>query len=147
MSLIVFTQTLFFFYHCLLNHPFLLHHRLETSGIRTPLSFLVRSFDYGRICARQWLRHLQDAKAAGCSMNASFYSYCSVVTGSIQALYLHSTDGNLRQDAMVCIQLNLVTPEELGRFWENLSGSLVRVCSQSAPDTHRPAQDTLWAAQ
>lgn len=59
------------------------------------------------------MRHLQDAKAVGCSINASFYSYCSVVASSIQALYLHSTDGNLRQDAMVCIQLNLVTLEEL----------------------------------
>lgn len=120
-SLLVYSRALFYLCHCLLNHPFLLRYRLEAGNTQAPPTFLVRSFDSGRVYAERLTRHINDAWSAGCPMNASFYGYCSVVAGSIQGLYLHSTDENLRQEAAQCVQLNLATLKEIGKFWENVS--------------------------
>jgi hypothetical protein len=120
-GMVVFSRSLFYLCHCLLNHPFLLRYRLETSNIRAPPTFLARSFDFGRVCAKRLTTHLRDAQSAGCFIHASFYGYCSVVAGSIQALYLHSTDKGLRQESAEHVQLSLALLEEIGQFWENVS--------------------------
>ncbi|KAH8803719.1 fungal-specific transcription factor domain-containing protein [Xylogone sp. PMI_703] len=120
-SLIVFSRALFYLCHCLLNHPFLLRHRLQTCNTRAPETFLARSFDFGRECAKRLTQSMRDAQAAGCFLNASFYGYCAVVAGSIQTLYLHSDDEGLRDEAMECIQSNLSVLGEIGKSWENVS--------------------------
>ena len=127
-SMLVFSRALFYLCHCLLNHPFLLRHRLEAGNTQAPPTFLARSFDFGRVCAERLTRHLNDAWSTGCPMNASFYGYCSVVAGSIQGLYLHSPDENMRQEAAECVQLNLAALKEIGKFWENVSVMVPVLC-------------------
>jgi hypothetical protein len=120
-SSMVFSRALFYLCHCLLNHPFLLRHRLETSNTRAPSTFLTRAFDFGRTCAKRLTHLLRDARSAGCFVNASFYGYCGVVAGTIEALYLHSEREDLRQESVECVHLSLVTLEEIGKYWANVS--------------------------
>ncbi|GAD93729.1 hypothetical protein NECHADRAFT_44766 [Paecilomyces variotii No. 5] len=135
-GLAVFSRALFYLCHCLLNHPFLLRHRLDISGTRPPETFLSRSFDFGRLCAKRLTRHLRDAQAAGCRLNASFYGYCAVVAGAIQALYLHSTDKDIQRESIECVQLNLQTLEEVGEYWMNVS-TMSDALTQFSLDTSR----------
>lgn len=120
-GLIVYSRALFYLTYCLLNHPFLLRRRLEASHTKAPLTFLVRSFGFGRLCAKRLTHHLVDAQSTGYLMNASFYGYCAVIAGSINALYLHSPDESIRNEAVECVQLNLGTLERLGNVYENNS--------------------------
>jgi hypothetical protein len=94
---VVFSTALFYLCHCLLNHPYLLRHRLEVSNVRAPSSFLARSFEQGRVYAQQLTSLLCDARSAGCIISASFYGYCAVIAGTIQALYMHSENDNHRK--------------------------------------------------
>lgn len=135
-ALIVFSQALFYLCHCLLNHPFLLRHRLQSTNTRAPSTFLSRSFDFGRICAMRLTRHLADARSAGCATNASFYGYCAVVAGTIQALYVHSMDETLRTEAMEHVHMNLATLSEIGKFWENVS-AMSNALTQFSTDPYR----------
>ncbi|KAL4913028.1 fungal-specific transcription factor domain-containing protein [Aspergillus aurantiobrunneus] len=119
--LIVFSRALFYLSHCLLNHPFLLRHRLETTKTRGPSSFLERAFQSSRVCAKHLTNHLREAVDAGCPMNSAFYGYCAVVAGSIQALHLHSEEELLREEALQCVQSNIALVEQLGMFWDNVA--------------------------
>lgn len=131
---IVFFRALFYLCHCLLNHPFLMRHRLRSSNTRAPSTFLMRAFDFGRMCAKHLSQLMGDTQSLGCFLNASFYGYCAVVAGSIQALYLHSTQEALRVEAMQCVQLNLSILEEVGKFWENVSSMVSDAAKASSND-------------
>jgi hypothetical protein len=121
----VFSRALFYLCHCLLNHPCLLRHRLQTSDTQAPPTFLARCFDVGRSCARRLTLHLTEAQSTGCFLNASFYGYCAVVAGAIHALYIHSPEPEVRKEAFESLSMNLDVLKHVGRYWENVS---VMVC-------------------
>jgi hypothetical protein len=123
---VIFSVALFYLCHCLLNHPFLLRHRLEISNTKAPRSFLSRSFELGRSYAQRLTFILRDARLAGCTVSASFYGYCAVIAGTIQTLYMYSQNEIHQQDALECVQQNLTTLEEIARYWRNVR-SMVRI--------------------
>ncbi|KAJ3560206.1 hypothetical protein NPX13_g9383 [Xylaria arbuscula] len=117
----IFSRALFHLCHCLLNHPFLLRHRLDALDTRAPSSFLARAFDFGRGCAKRLTQLLSGAASSGPFIYAPFYGYCAVVAGSIQALYLDSTNESIRLEAVDCVQENLTILKKIGSFWINVS--------------------------
>jgi hypothetical protein len=123
---VIFSVALFYLCHCLLNHPFLLRHRLEISNTKAPRRFLSRSFELGRSYAQRLTFILRDARLAGCTVSASFYGYCAVIAGTIQTLYMYSQNEIHQQDALECVQQNLTTLEEIARYWRNVR-SMVRI--------------------
>ncbi|KAE8378086.1 fungal-specific transcription factor domain-containing protein [Aspergillus bertholletiae] len=117
----VFSRALFYLCHCLLNHPFLLRHRLQTSNTKAPSTFLARCFDVGRSYARRLTLHLTEAQLTGCFLNASFYGYCAVVAGSIHTLYVHSSEPEVQKEASENLRMSLNVLKHVGRYWENVS--------------------------
>jgi hypothetical protein len=124
----VFSRALFYLSHCLLNHPFLLRHRLQTSNTQAPPTFLSRCFEVGRSCARHLALHLTEAQTTGSFLNTSFYGYCAVVVGAIHALYVHSPDEGIKKESFESLNMSLDVLKDIGRYWENVS---VMVCLYS----------------
>ena len=120
-SMAIFSRALFYLCHCLLNHPFLLRYRLEISNTRAPSSFLERSFTFGKTCAKRLAQLMSDSLSMGLPLNASFYGYCAVVSGSFQALYLQSPDDAVCLESAECVQWSLATLREVGKHWVNVS--------------------------
>ncbi|CAI7586299.1 unnamed protein product [Penicillium manginii] len=117
----VFSRALFYLSHCLLNHPFLLRHRLQTSNTQAPPTFLSRCFEVGRSCARHLALHLTEAQTTGSFLNTSFYGYCAVVVGAIHALYVHSPDEGIKKESFESLNMSLDVLKDIGRYWENVS--------------------------
>lgn len=73
---LVFSYTLFLVTHCLLNQPFLLRERINSSPGKPPHTFLSRALDSGHEHASRLAHLLRDAKQAGYDCHGSFYGYC-----------------------------------------------------------------------
>ncbi|KIW91028.1 uncharacterized protein Z519_07922 [Cladophialophora bantiana CBS 173.52] len=118
---IIFSRALFHLCYCILHHPFLLRKRIRSCQMSVPPSFLVRTFASGRQHANSLARHIHTARELGCYVQASFYGYCAVVSGSIAGLDAHSTDEETRNKALHSLKENITFLEDLSRHWANAS--------------------------
>lgn len=126
---IVFSRALFHLSYCLLYHPFLLRKRIESFQITAPASFLSRTFDSGWDHAKHLTELLREAREAGCMTQASFYSYCAVICGTIFALNIHGEKEHTRNSSFPLLQEITAYLERMGQYWKNAS-SMVRVNTQ-----------------
>lgn len=105
--------------YCLLHHPFLLRNGVGRGATRIPTSFLSQSLDSCRSHAQELVTTLTQAKVAGFSLNATFYGYCLLVSGTIHALFQHSANDAVRHDSAQSLDCCLRLLEEKARFWGN----------------------------
>ncbi|EXJ71226.1 uncharacterized protein A1O5_05032 [Cladophialophora psammophila CBS 110553] len=116
---IIFSRALFHLCYCILHHPFLLRKRIRSCQMSVPPSFLVRTFASGRQHANSLARHIHNARELGCYVQASFYGYCAVVSGSIAGLDAHATDKETRNEALHSLKESIAFLEDLSRHWAN----------------------------
>ena len=122
---LVFAQALFHLCQCLLYHPFLLKQRLSNVTARAPLSFVSQAFEGCRSAAIAISRLMDEVKSLGCQTLSTFYDpfygYCTMVAGTIHALFTHSTDKEVVETARVSFDLSMQNLEELSLYWKSSS--------------------------
>ena len=122
---LVFSYALFHVCQCLLYHPFLLKQRLEDVGTRAPLSFISQSLDGCRFAANSLSRIMDEVKAMGCQTLSThydpFYGYCTMVAGTIHAVFLYSTDLSVAEAARIAFDSSMANLEELSLYWKSSS--------------------------
>ena len=116
---IIFSHALFYLCHCLLNQPFLLRRRLESSSLKVPQTFLRRAMTSSREYSKRLIYFLRDSKQVGCNILASFYGYCILTAGVIQALQLNSTDSIIQQESIECLSICTPILEDISHHWPN----------------------------
>lgn len=121
---IIFAHTIFHLCHCLLHHPFLLLLRLQSLKCRMPLNFWARSLQTSRDHACKLAGLLDNATAADCHVQSSFYAYSATVAGNILSLGIHAEQdaGNApSSDLLSGSQQTLSTLERMGQVWAHAS--------------------------
>ena len=119
------TESFLFFYimyhmcYCLLQHPFLLRRRIEASGKRTPNKFFAKAIENCWEHAQELTWTLFNAKQAGFNVSATIFSYCSTVTGTINALFQYSEDEQVRVKSSAGLAGNLAHLEAKSKYWKN----------------------------
>lgn len=109
----IFSVLLFHLCHCLLNHPFLLHQKVDASGLRVPATWMKNSLRSGVEHARALSALVRDAETAGFVMPTSFHGYFLLVAGSIDALYSYSPDPKTQNECFDYFLFDLESLEEL----------------------------------
>ncbi|KIW09855.1 hypothetical protein PV08_11956 [Exophiala spinifera] len=122
---IIFARALFHLCYGLLHHPFLLRRRLEFCPIAAPSSFLSRSFEAAWDHSKRMATLFREVRQAGALAQSSFYGYCTVVAGTIAALYLHDPSEARRTEAAAILQMHLSYLEDIGGYWKNVSSMVV----------------------
>ncbi|KAH7133796.1 fungal-specific transcription factor domain-containing protein [Dactylonectria macrodidyma] len=120
----IFARMVFHLCHCLLNHPFLLTLRLQKLKTKAPSSFLMRTFDTCCEHARKLPAWLEQAQAAGCHIEASFYAYAACLAGGVLSLLNHAQEGMQRVPSQQLVdagQQALRILETMGTFWSHAS--------------------------
>ncbi|KAH8672293.1 fungal-specific transcription factor domain-containing protein [Ilyonectria robusta] len=120
----IFARVVFHLCHCLLNHPFLLTLRLQKLKAKAPPSFLTRTFETCCEHARKVPSWLDQAQAAGCHVEASFYAYSTCLAGSLLSLFIHAQQerGNSPEPELVeAGQQALRILKSMGKFWSHAS--------------------------
>jgi hypothetical protein len=130
---VIFAHALFHLCHCLLNHPFLLRRRLDSCGTKAPSSFLARAFDTGRDYSKRLIRLLCDARDCGFIVATSFYGYCAILAGTVQALHMHNNLESVQLESAENLRLSISFLKDVGQYWKNVS---LMVCQ------HVPFSDT-----
>ncbi|KAL2848892.1 hypothetical protein BJY01DRAFT_262417 [Aspergillus pseudoustus] len=117
-----YANTLFHVCHCLLNHPFLMNVRCQSSRSKVPRSFAARSLQTAVDHAAQLVQILVDAFEAGTLIESSSYAYCLVVAGTILSIAGHSEDQTMPFDASDMLDhfhRAIEGLERLARFWSH----------------------------
>lgn len=117
----IFSYVLYHLCYCLLQHPFLLRRRLEKCGTRIPASFLAQTISSCSSHALELTRTLTNARRSQHKVSATFFSYASIVAGSIHSLQQHSPDGLTRINSAEALQGSLAHLHEKARYWKNSS--------------------------
>lgn len=118
---IIFSRALFHLCYCMLNHPFLLRERLETSQLSAPASFLARAFETGWQHAQRMIELIRHSRQLGCVFQSSFSGYCMIVAGSIAALNVHHSVAGTRATAEALVYETIAYLEDVGQYWANVS--------------------------
>ena len=120
---LVFGHALFYLCQCLLCHPFSLKQRLENIGAKAPVSFIVQALDGCRAAAMSLSKLMDDVKRLGCHALSThydpFYGYCTMVAGTIHALFLHSNDRHVVDASRVSFESSMHNLEELSLYWKS----------------------------
>ncbi|CAK4033725.1 Fungal specific transcription factor domain-containing [Lecanosticta acicola] len=83
----LYSHAMFHLIHCLLNHPFILHHILQPCMAPVPLSWVQEALTRCHKHATELLALLHDAQQYGRLVQSSFYGYCALAAGVIHRLY------------------------------------------------------------
>ena len=118
---ILFSRALFHLCYCLLNHPFLLRRRIDTSQKLAPKSFLSRAFNLGWQHAQYMIELIYDARSLGCVFQASFSGYCAIIAGSIAALQTYHENFGTHGKAQAILEETIGYLESVGHYWHNVS--------------------------
>ena len=140
---ILFSRALFHLCYCLLNHPFLLRRRIDTSQKLAPASFLSRAFTLGWQHAQYMIELICDARSQGCVFQASFSGYCATFAGSIAALQTHHEDLVMRGKAQALLQETIAYLEDVGHYWHNVSSMVSLSSKYSIPS--QPLRFNMFA--
>ncbi|RMZ83261.1 hypothetical protein DV738_g1273, partial [Chaetothyriales sp. CBS 135597] len=85
------------------------------------LAFLSRSFDTAWEHSKRMANLFREVRQAGAIAQASFYGYCTVVAGTIAALYLDDPSEAKRMEAATYFQMHLNYLDDIGCYWKNVS--------------------------
>jgi hypothetical protein len=118
-EMLVFSYILYNLCYCLLQHPFLLRRQWETSGARVPVSFSARALESCSRHAQELTQTLANANRAGYRVSASFFSYCSLVAGTVHCLFQHSVSEEMRAKSEEALRDSLAHLEEKAKYWPN----------------------------
>ena len=121
---IIFARALFHLCYCLLHHPFLLRKRLELCQRAAPSSFLSRAFDTAWEHSKSMFDLLNEVHRAGAIAHIPFYGYCTMVAGSIAALYINQSPEWERTESALILKGSKKILQEI-KCWKNVS-SMVR---------------------
>jgi hypothetical protein len=124
---IIFSRALFHLCYCMLNHPFLLRERLETSQLSAPASFLARAFETGWQHAQRMIELIRHSRHLGCVFQSSFSGYCMIVAGSIAALNVHHSVAGTRATAEALVYETIAYLEDVGQYWANVSTMVSKI--------------------
>ena len=134
---LVFSHALFHLCRCLLYHPFLLKQRLENTGVKAPHSFVVQAFDGCKAAAMSLSKLMDEVKRLSCETLSTyydpFYGYCTMVAGTIHALFSHSNDRHVVEASRTSFETTMRNLEELSLYWKSSSLMVVdspRNCDQ-----------------
>lgn len=119
IELVVVSQVLHHLCYCILNHYFLLRQMISFSATRLPASFIINSNQVGLRHAQELNRVLKSALEAGCMANASFLSYASLISATIHAVYRHSDNTFVREQAIEDLKFSRLFLERQARHWPN----------------------------
>lgn len=115
---LVYARALFYLSGCLLHHPFLLQQRIERFTSKVPPTFLPKAWNLCRTSAKA-MNMLQEVRNYGCVTLSSFYSYCTMVTGSVHSLFAHDLDENVRMESIEQYDFSLRFLRELSFYWKS----------------------------
>ena len=122
---LVFSHALFHLCQCLLYHPFLLKQRLIAVKAKAPLSFIVQAMDGCKAAATSLSKLMDEVKVLGCETLSTyydpFYGYCTMVAGTIHALFSHSRDPNVVESSRLSLETSMRNLEELSLYWKSSS--------------------------
>lgn len=122
---LVFSHALFHLCQCLLYHPFLLKQRLMDVKARAPLSFISQAFDGCKVAATSLSRLMDEVKMLDCEALSTyydpFYGYCTMVAGTIHALFSHSSDPHVVETSRMSLETSMRNLEELSLYWKSSS--------------------------
>ncbi|RKL09115.1 hypothetical protein BFJ70_g16731 [Fusarium oxysporum] len=117
----IFSMALFHLCHCILYHPFLLRRRISSFCPAVPSCFLSRSFTSAWEHARAMIELLQEARRLGVLVQASFYSYCMVMAGSIVGLQCHNDKPWRANDSARLLSESIEIAQDIGLYWKNVA--------------------------
>ena len=133
---LVFAHALFYLCQCLLYHPFLLKQRLSNIGARAPLSFITSAFDSCKSAAVSLSKLMDEVKGLGCQTMSTFYDpfygYCTIVAGTIDALFMNSTNRQVVEAATASFDSSMQNLEELSLYWKSSSQMVCRAFHDQA---------------
>lgn len=115
----VFSHALFHLNHCLLNHPFILHHMFQRCSAPVPPSFVREALHRCYSHATQLLDLLHDAQQFGHLVDSSFYGYCAMAPGIIHSLYQKYHEPVMAKTSSDRVQLAISFLERKPARWAN----------------------------
>lgn len=122
---LVFSHALFHLCQCLLYHPFLLRQRLMDVKAKAPLSFITQAFDGCKAAAMALSKLMDEVKLLGCKSLSTFYDpfygYCTMVAGTVHALFSHSGDVHVVEMSQTAFEISMRNLEELSLYWKSAS--------------------------
>lgn len=116
---VVFSYVLFHLAQCLLNHHFLLRHRLQPYAGSIPSRFLYQTSEACNVSAQQLTLVLDEAGSFGCKLHISFYGYGVMVAGTLNALSQYSDNPAVSQRAKLCLGIDVAFLQKHSQFWNN----------------------------
>ncbi|KAL3479636.1 fungal-specific transcription factor domain-containing protein [Aspergillus californicus] len=125
-----YAYSLFHLCHCLLNHPFLLHIRLQPLGTKVPHSFAARALQAGVDHATSLVDTLISATDTGTRIESSSYSFCVTVAASILSITAHAQDHSLAprsSDILLQFQRGLEVLDRLAKLWMHAMNMSLRL--------------------
>lgn len=121
----IFAQTLFHLCHCILQHPFVIKQqwKVEIFGLSPDPwnTELPTCWDH----AQSLTNILVSAAGSGLPLWASFYGYCALVAGTLNALYSHSDDDMIRTKSRSALEHNVAFLRNHAKVYRN-AGRMVR---------------------
>ncbi|KAH9866285.1 hypothetical protein J1614_008851 [Plenodomus biglobosus] len=132
---LIFAYVLYNLSHCLLQHPFLLRRRLEDCSVRIPTRFFARAIESAANHAQEISRTLANATRAKYKVSATILGYSSLVAGSINGLFQHSTDDTVRSSSAAALLENFEHLKTKSRYWKTsarMINTLARFSKESA---------------
>lgn len=104
--------------HCLVNHPFVLVAKIQPLQARPDPSFLHRAFRICRESARAIIALIKNLEAPMSSTLACIFGYCTMVAGTIHALYLTSADVDTRTGSVGLFEEVIMYLQQLSLRWK-----------------------------
>lgn len=101
-----FSQAVYFLSQCLLHHPFLLRHHLQSAKVPIPPSFLRHALMTCRENAASLSRLLQSLLKWRICISG-FMGYCAVVAGVTHRLFEYDDDPSVRESSKALYQASL----------------------------------------
>lgn len=98
LGIFCFSHALYFLSNCLLQHPFLMRHRLQSSKSPIPPSFLRNLLSASRENASRMTRLLRSLQSRRLCL-ASSLGYCAVVAGVVHRIFEHDDDAAVRESS------------------------------------------------
>jgi hypothetical protein len=115
----IFSHALFHLNHCLLNHPFVLHHLFRLCPAPVPLSFVQEALYRCHTHATRLLELLHDAQQFGPLVESSFYGYCAMAPGIVLCLYKQHQDPAIAKASNEKVRMALNFLERKPVRWAN----------------------------
>ena len=115
----IYSHVLYHLCHCLLQHPFLLRQQFRASNSKIPTNFLSHAIHTNWQHAQKLTYILAYAKESKLPVFGSFYGYCTMVAGTINALHIRSEDETLQKMSGSAAQANLLFLQDHSKYYMN----------------------------